>query len=223
MGGNSIRSVLPDFLSKRLYLSSNATSALKIESSLIGVRSILEGSNSNCSRMESRLVSLFSISPLNTIRIFSKYRLVLPRVTTKESVLYVSWVACFLSFVDEYPGMYSRSGVKAINKVVRPIRPIIQSVPVTNTLRRLSLKDIFSSKVLSLSMTNRYLCKSFLLISFLFLTFLAMDKYTHAAYNLEGFYKNLMVLPCCGNIEPAKMLIHNEPSPFFLRKYLNTE
>ena len=48
--------------------------------------------------------------------------------------------------------------------------------PVTNTLSRLNLKESFSSNVLSLRITKRYLCSNFLLISFLFLSFLAIVR-----------------------------------------------
>src|SRR5690606_8635201 len=54
------------FLSNKLYLSSNATCALSKESSLIGVRSMVEGSNVYWSNRESLLISLFSISPRST-------------------------------------------------------------------------------------------------------------------------------------------------------------
>jgi hypothetical protein len=83
-------------------------------------------------------------------------------------------VACFLSLVEEYPGIYSLNGVKAINNIVKPISPIINKEPVTKTFSLLSLKDIFSSKVLSLSITKRYLCSSLRFISFLFFFFLAI-------------------------------------------------
>ena len=110
-------------------------------------------------------------------------------------------MACLFSFVDEYPGMYSRNGVKAIKRMVRPINPIVQRDPVTKTLSRLNLKEIFSSKVLSLRITRRYLCKSFLLISFLFLTFFAiMDKDKDAVElccRSNKFYNLLNQLPRC--------------------------
>ena len=68
--------------------------------------------------------------------------------------------------------------------------PIVHKDPVTNTLSRFNLKDIFSSKVLSFKMTKRYLCKSFLFISFLFLIFLAiMNKDKDGIEYWDGSFK----------------------------------
>ena len=70
------------------------------------------------------------------------------------------------NFVEEYPGIYSRSGVKAIIKVVAIIRNSAVSVLKTNTFNLFSLNAKRSTKVSSLSITNRYLCNNFLLKRF---------------------------------------------------------
>ena len=68
----------------------------------------------------------------------------------------------FLINVDgEYPGIYSFSGVKAINIPVAAINKIEKNPPKTNTFNRESFNEKRSSKLSSFKTTNRYLSVSF--------------------------------------------------------------
>src|SRR5690606_9764925 len=79
--------------------------------------------------------------------------------------------------------MYSRKGVNAMNRVVSPINTMMNRLPETKTFRRLSLKEIFSSKVLSLRITKRYLCSSLRFISLPFFLFFAIRTKINREFN----------------------------------------
>ena len=120
---------------------------------------------------ESLLKLTVLTSPVSTFLIEARYCSFTSRICCKESVLYASLVAFFFKAVEEYPGIYSRSGVKAIIKVVAKIRNNAKRVLKTNTFSLLSLNEKRSSKVSSFKITKRYLCKSF------FLNFLALFSF----------------------------------------------
>src|SRR5690606_33577218 len=75
--------------------------------------------------------------------------------------------------VDEYPGMYSRNGVKAMPKVVTVTKKIADSISRTNTLSRVNLNERRSSNVSSFNITSLYLLSSFLAIGFFSFLFVA--------------------------------------------------
>src|SRR5690606_23212521 len=70
--------------------------------------------------------------------------------------------------------MYSLKDVKAISKVVPAIKIMADKDMTTNTFKRVNLKDNRSSKVSSLSITKRYLWRSFFLNFLVFFFFSAI-------------------------------------------------
>ena len=79
-------------------------------------------------------------------------------------------MALVFNFKEEYPGIYSLMGVKAINKIVAKIKKTENKPLNTNTFKRDNLSANLSSNVCSFKITNRYLLVSFC-FSFTFLVF----------------------------------------------------
>ena len=66
-------------------------------------------------------------------------------------------MALLLSAVDEYPGMSSLNGVKAINIAVNETKKTAKKLVIKNTFKRVDFNANRSSKVSSLRITNLYL------------------------------------------------------------------
>jgi len=94
-----------------------------------------------------------------------------------ESASKVKLTAFLFKAEEEYPGMYSFKGVKAINKMVVMISSIEKIPPKTNTFKRDSFKEKRSSKVSSFKTTNRYLSVSFRFSFPFFLSLLLTKMY----------------------------------------------
>ena len=121
---------------------------------------------------------------------FSMYRSLTDRIWFKESTLYTKSVVSFCISDEEYPWMYSLSGVKVINKIVRLIKRTEKIPPKTKAFKRLSLNENRSSKVSSFNTTKRYLNVSFSLI-FSFLLFSIVQISTQI-YNVFKFSDKLL-------------------------------
>jgi hypothetical protein len=91
-----------------------------------------------------------------------------------------------------YPGIYSRSGVKAIRMEVRMIRIMVKVPNTTNTFSLESRKVNRSSRVSSFMITSRYLFLSLLINDFFFLSFLfwAIPCFIHFPKGLQISEKN---------------------------------
>src|SRR3954471_4091611 len=89
------------------------------------------------------------------------------KAKVKESDFKANSVASFFNLEDEYPGINSRKGVKAIITVVKKINKMAPEVATTKTFIRFNFKEKISSKVSSFKITNRFLVNHFLWSFFL--------------------------------------------------------
>src|SRR5690606_3059762 len=143
--------------SKKLYLSSLSTFSRNKESCLVGLTVKGPTSSLKAFKIESLLNSTVLTSPVSTRLMDAKYFSLTSITCFKESVLKLSSVACFFNLAEEYPGIYSLNGVKAIKKIVPDTRRMLLKETITNTFKRVNLIAKRSSKVSSLSTTKRYL------------------------------------------------------------------
>jgi hypothetical protein len=101
---------------------------------------------------------------------------------------------------EEYPGIYSFMGVKAIKRMVPAMRIPENIPPKRNTFNRDNLNENRSSKVFSFNRTNRYLSVS-LCFNLRFFCLLSANVSCYSFANIQRMgYCNEMIKSLCWRV-----------------------